>query len=224
MSMITLRNVSKCVKDGENYLQILNGIDLNIDQGDLVSVVGKSGSGKTTLLTILSLLDIDFDGTYIFLDQDIKKLSKKKVFELRSKYIANVFQSFNLIEELSVLENIEMPLGFRGVDKKERQEIALKYLDWVGLASKKDSEIYSLSGGEQQRISLARALSMGSKILLLDEPTGNLDVNTSKEMIDLIIAANKELKITCLIVTHDLEIAKRCDRNIEIKNGALHEE
>lgn len=221
--MIKLINVNKSIQDGNKNLQILKDINLTVSEGDLISIVGKSGSGKTTLLTILSMLDDDYSGQYIFYDNEINKLSKKEIFNLRSGFIANVFQSFNLINELSVIENVELPLGFKGVKKKIRRDIALKYLDWVGLRDKSERKVYYLSGGEQQRVAIARALSMESKILLLDEPTGNLDKNTSEEIIDLILSANNDFNKTCLIVTHDSDIANKCKRNLEISSGVLNE-
>ena len=213
--MIKLINVNKSIKDGNKNLQILKDINLTVSEGDLISVVGKSGSGKTTLLTILSMLDDDYSGQYIFYGNEINKLSEKEIFNLRSGYIANVFQSFNLINELSVIENVELPLGFKGVKKKIRRDIALKYLDWVGLREKSERKVFYLSGGEQQRVE--------SKILLLDEPTGNLDKNTSEEIIDLILSANNDFNKTCLIVTHDSDIANKCKRNLEISSGVLNE-
>lgn len=221
--MIKLINVNKSIKDGNKNLQILKDINLTVSEGDLISVVGKSGSGKTTLLTILSMLDDDYSGQYIFYGNEINKLSEKEIFNLRSGYIANVFQSFNLINELSVIENVELPLGFKGVKKKIRRDIALKYLDWVGLREKSERKVFYLSGGEQQRVAIARALSMESKILLLDEPTGNLDKNTSEEIINLILSANNDFNKTCLIVTHDSDIANKCKRNLEISSGVLNE-
>lgn len=221
--MIKLLNINKSVIDGSLKLDILKNLELNISEKDMIAIIGKSGSGKTTLLNILSLLDLDFEGSYYFNNQNMSNLSKTEIFKLRTKLIGNVFQNFQLIKELNVYQNVELPLGYQGINKKERLTKVYQILETVGLKGREKTAIYKLSGGEQQRVAIARALVTNPKVLLADEPTGNLDFKTSLEIINLFQYLNQKHNMTIVIVTHDLEVANQCHQQFQLENGQLHE-
>lgn len=221
--MIKLLNINKSVIDGSLKLDILKNLELNISEKDMIAIVGKSGSGKTTLLNILSLLDLDFDGNYYFNNQNMLNISKKEIFKLRTKLIGNVFQNFQLIQDLNVYQNVELPLGYQGFSKTERRTKVYQILEIVGLKGRERTDIYKLSGGEQQRVAIARALVTNPKILLADEPTGNLDSKTSFEIIKLFQYLNQKYNMTIVIVTHDLEVAQQCHKKFQLEKGQLHE-
>lgn len=221
--IISMNQINKIVKDGDGELSILKDLSLEVSEGELIAIVGKSGSGKTTLLNIISLIDDLYTGSYELAGSIMSDKPSKELFRYRTELIANVFQNFQLINDLTVIQNVEMPLGYRGIGRKEREEVARAAIEMVGLAGREDSSVYNLSGGEQQRVSVARAIAMKPKILLADEPTGNLDENTSREIIELITKINREQKMTTLIVTHDLDIARICDRTYLLEGGKLHE-
>jgi putative ABC transport system ATP-binding protein len=199
----------------------LKGIDLDISQGDFVSIMGASGSGKSTLLNILGVLDTYDEGEYWLDGKLIKDLSEREAAHLRNRTIGFVFQSFNLLNFKTALENVALPLYYQGVSRKKRNAIALEYLDKVGLKDWADHLPNQLSGGQKQRVAIARALIAKPRVILADEPTGALDSRTSQEVIDLLRDVSKNEGITMIIVTHAPEVAEQTDRIIQIRDGVI---
>lgn len=202
----------------------LNGVNLKIFQGEFVAIVGPSGSGKSTLLNMLGALDIPTTGK-VFIDGiDITSLNSAQLAELRNRKIGFIFQSFNLIPRMNASENIELPLSIRGIPKDERRRRAMKMLDLVGLQSRRLHKPSELSGGEQQRVAVARALVTDPAILLGDEPTGNLDTKNTAAVVALIKKLNKETGKTVIVITHNLEVANEADRIIFLRDGQVEGE
>ena len=218
--MIRLRNINKTYYSA-SPLHVLKGIDLDISQGDFVSIMGASGSGKSTLLNILGVLDTYDEGEYWLDDKLIKDLSEREAAHLRNRTIGFVFQSFNLLNFKTALENVALPLYYQGVSRKKRNAIALEYLDKVGLKDWADHLPNQLSGGQKQRVAIARALIAKPRVILADEPTGALDSRTSQEVIDLLRDVSKNEGITMIIVTHAPEVAEQTDRIIQIRDGVI---
>ena len=218
--MIEIKNLHKSYKMGSNSLHVLKGIDFNVKEGDLVSIMGSSGSGKSTLLNILGILDEADEGSYILDGTPIKNLSEKVAANYRNKFLGFIFQSFNLITYKNAIDNVALPLYYQGVNRKERDEKALHYLEKVGLADWASHLPSELSGGQKQRVAIARALASDPKVLLADEPTGALDTKTSYEVLELIQQINDEGK-TILIVTHEPDIAKMTKRIVDLKDGVI---
>ena len=221
--MIRIENLHKSYPMGNRSLHVLKGLDFNVEEGELVAIMGSSGSGKSTLLNILGMLDNYDEGTYTLGDVLIKKMDETKAAKYRNKFLGFVFQSFNLINYKNALENVVLPLYYQGVSRKEREEKALKYLDDVGLKDWANHLPTELSGGQKQRVAIARAMVGEPKVLLADEPTGALDSNTSKEVMDLIQKINKAGK-TILVVTHEEDIAQMCSRIVRLKDGVIVED
>ena len=221
--MIRIENLHKSYPMGNRSLHVLKGLNFNVEEGELVAIMGSSGSGKSTLLNILGMLDNYDDGSYTLGDVLIKKMDETKAAKYRNKFLGFVFQSFNLINYKNALENVVLPLYYQGVSRKEREEKALKYLDNVGLKDWANHLPTELSGGQKQRVAIARAMVGEPKVLLADEPTGALDSNTSKEVMDLIQKINKTGK-TILVVTHEEDIAQMCSRIVRLKDGVIVED
>ena len=222
-NMIQIKNLHKSYKMGKNSLHVLKGINFNVEEGELVAIMGSSGSGKSTLLNILGMLDSLDSGEYILDNVPIKDLNETKAARYRNKFLGFVFQSFNLINYKSALENVALPLYYQKVPRKERQEKALKYLEQVGLKEWATHLPSELSGGQKQRVAIARAMAAEPKVLLADEPTGALDSTTSYEVMDLIQKINDQGN-TILIVTHEPDIAAMCKRIVHLKDGIIIED
>ena len=221
--MIAIKDLHKSYKIGKNYLHVLKGINLDIGEGDLVAIMGSSGSGKSTLLNILGMLDVADKGSYTLDGVAIKDLDETKAAKYRNKFLGFIFQSFNLINYKTAVENVALPLYYQKVARKERNKKAMEYLAKVGLADWAAHLPSELSGGQKQRIAIARALAAEPKVLLADEPTGALDSTTSYEVMQLIQDINDEGK-TILVVTHEDDIAQMCKRVVVLKDGVIIED
>jgi len=221
MDAIILKNVWKVYKIGETEIYALRDVNLRIKEGEMVGILGPSGSGKSTLVHIIGCMDKPTKGEVYLFGKNILSLKDKDLAELRKKYIGFVFQMFYLFPNMTALENVEIPMIFAGVPKKKRIEKAKELLKAVNLLEKANNLPSQLSGGEQQRVAIARALANDPKIILADEPTGDLDIKSSEIIINLFKKLNKEYGKTVVIVTHDIKIAKNVDRIIVIKKGSI---
>ncbi|WP_417797906.1 ABC transporter ATP-binding protein [Terasakiella pusilla] len=219
--IIELQNICKSYGDGVTGLPVLQGITLQIKQGEMCAVMGASGSGKSTLLNILGLLDRPSSGGYLLEGVDVQKAGSNMLADLRNRKIGFVFQSFNLMPRLSALDNVAHPLLYRGVGKSERRKRAEIELARVGLSERLHHRPNELSGGQRQRVAIARALVGKPSIILADEPTGNLDSASAVEIMDLLEEMNKALGVTLVVVTHDQSIAERCQRCISVRDGKV---
>jgi putative ABC transport system ATP-binding protein len=218
--MIKIEKLHKSYPIGKDSLHVLKGLDLHIKEGEFVAIMGSSGSGKSTLLNIVGLLDNHDEGTYYLNGQKIENLDEKKAAVLRNKFLGFVFQSFNLITYKTAVENVALPLYYQGVGRKERQKIAMQYLDKVGIKERADHLPSELSGGEKQRVAVARALATNPKVVLADEPTGALDSKTSASVMQLLKDINRE-GMTVFVITHEEDIAEQTDRIVRLKDGVI---
>ncbi|GAA0314413.1 ABC transporter ATP-binding protein [Sphingomonas oligophenolica] len=219
--IISLRGVTKIYGEGATAFQALKGVDLDIAQGDLVAVMGASGSGKSTMMNILGCLDVPSAGTFLFRGRHVETLDRDQRALLRRKYLGFVFQGFNLLARTTALENVELPLLYRGDAKKDRHDAAMAALDKVGLAAWWDHTPAELSGGQQQRVAIARAIVTSPDVLLADEPTGNLDSERSVEIMELLSGLNRDSNITVLMVTHEPEMAAFAHTIVHFKDGLV---
>ncbi|MCL7763833.1 ABC transporter ATP-binding protein [Polaribacter sp. Z014] len=218
--MIRIEKLHKSYPIGKDSLHVLKGIDLHIKEGEFVSIMGSSGSGKSTLLNIVGLLDEHDEGDYYLNGQLIKNLNEKKAAILRNKFLGFVFQSFNLISYKTALENVALPLYYKGIARKERMQIALEYLDKVGLKDWENHLPNELSGGQKQRVAIARALVTKPKVVLADEPTGALDSTTTDSVMQLLKDINNE-GMTVFVITHEEEVAEQTKRIVRLKDGLI---
>jgi len=218
--MIEIKKLHKSYPIGKDSLHVLKGIDLHIKEGEFVSIMGSSGSGKSTLLNIVGLLDEHDEGEYYLNGQLIKNLNEKKAAILRNKFLGFVFQSFNLISYKTALENVALPLYYKGIPRKERLKTAMEYLDKVGLKDWANHLPNELSGGQKQRVAIARALVTKPKVVLADEPTGALDSTTTDNVMDLLRDINND-GMTVFVITHEEEVAAQTKRIVRLKDGII---
>ncbi|MEN6624595.1 MAG: ABC transporter ATP-binding protein [Candidatus Sumerlaeia bacterium] len=219
--IIRLQGVTKVYGTGVAEMRALKGIDLEIGQGEFVAIMGPSGSGKSTTMNILGCLDTPTGGKYLFQGIDVGSLTRDQRALLRRQYLGFVFQGFNLLNRTSALENAELPLIYRGVALARRKALAQEALEAVGLKGWEDHKPNELSGGQQQRVAIARAIVTNPRVLLADEPTGNLDSERSREVMDLLTMLNRERNITVLMVTHEPDMAEYATRQIHFKDGHI---
>ena len=221
--MLEIKQLHKSYPIGDSSLHVLKGIDLHVEEGEMVAIMGSSGSGKSTLLNIIGMLDEADSGEYILDGLQIKNLTEKKAALYRNKFLGFIFQSFNLINYKNALENVALPLYYQGMKRKERQELAMFHLEKVGLKEWAHHLPKELSGGQNQRVAIARALAANPKLLLADEPTGALDMTTSYDIMEFIQQLNDEGK-TILMVTHEEDIANMCKRIVRLRDGVIMED
>ena len=222
-SLIELKDINKYYGVGKEKLHVLKSLNMEIEQGEFLMIMGKSGSGKTTLMNSLGFLDRFDDGVYLFNNEEVTHIDENKKSELRNKYMGFIFQQFHLIDSLTIGKNVELPLLYKGnVNKKTREELVLKYLTLVGLEEKIDRHPKELSGGQQQRIAIARALINDPYVIFADEPTGALDSETGIQIMNILKELNKQGK-TIIMVTHDVDLVDYATRVIKIKDGVIWE-
>ena len=222
--MLVVDRLSHSFLNGTETTPVLSGISFIVEQGEMVALLGSSGSGKSTLLNLMAGLMKPTEGSILIAGRAIEKMSENELAVFRRNHIGFIFQSYELIPHLTVRENVELPLVFQGVKKKTRREKAMTLLTRVGLAEKAELFPSQLSGGQQQRVSIARSLITEPAVVFADEPTGNLDTKTEAEILDLLLELNRNLNITFVIVTHELEVARRAQRVIRLRDGRLEEE
>jgi putative ABC transport system ATP-binding protein len=221
--MIRLEEIYKIYNAGENEVRAIDGISLEIRENEMAAIIGQSGSGKTTCMNIIGCLDVPTSGKYYLKGQDVSSLKDDELAEIRNKTLGFIFQQYNLIPKLNVLENVELPLVYKGIHEKERYEIAAEALKKVGIEDKISSMPSQLSGGQQQRVSIARALAGKPAIILADEPTGALDTKTGREVLEFLQQLNEEGN-TIVLITHDMGVAERAKRIIRISDGRIVED
>ena len=221
MALIELKNLTKTYGSGDHLFQALKGINLNINDGEFVALMGPSGSGKSTTMNITACLDTPTSGSYLFKDVAVESLSNRQRTLLRRNYLGFIFQGFNLLSRTSARENVELPLIYRGDTPKSRRIAAEKALEKVGLLNWKNNHPNQLSGGQQQRVAIARAIVTEPSVLLADEPTGNLDSKNSKDIMSLLSSLNQDLGITVVMVTHETEMAEYASRIVHFLDGSI---
>ena len=221
MALIALSNISKSYVTGDVTTPVLHGIDLQVQKGDYLAMMGPSGSGKSTLMNLLGLLDRADGGSYHLGGNEVTTLSASQHAEVRNKTIGFVFQSFNLLKRMNVLENVALPLLYAGISRSDAKLRAQALLDQVGLAALGHRMPNQLSGGQQQRVAIARALVNSPPVLLADEPTGNLDTATTEEVLGVIDLLNREQGLTIIVVTHEIDVAQHAKRLVRLKDGRI---
>lgn len=220
--MIELKNICKSFTLGGEEVKALDNVSFSVKKGEFVSIIGPSGSGKSTLMNILGLLDVADKGEYILDDIKIKNANDNTLAEIRNKKIGFIFQNFNLLSKLNAIENVQVPLMYRGIKHENSKKIAYEYLEKVGLKGREKHLPTQLSGGQQQRVAIARALAGKPEIILADEPTGALDSKTSNELMEVLQKLNKEGQ-TIILITHDINVAKKAHRIVRIADGKIYE-
>ena len=218
--LIKVRDLCKVYNPGENEVRALDHVDLSIDKGELVGIIGHSGSGKSTLMNMLGCLDVPTSGNYYLNGKDVSNMTDDELSDVRNVEIGFIFQGFNLIPNLTAKENVELPLIYRGVSKKEREELAVELLKAVGLEHRMDHKPSEMSGGQQQRVAIARAIAARPPVILADEPTGNLDSRSTQEIMEVLKELHRSGR-TVILITHDDEIAAQVNRVIRIKDGKV---
>ena len=219
-ALVQIEDLSKIYNPGENEVRALDHVNLEIEDQEFVAIIGHSGSGKSTLMNMLGCLDVPTSGTYRLHGKDVSDLSDDELSDIRNKEIGFIFQGFNLIQNLTALENVELPLIYRKVPKAKREELAVNALEKVGLGHRMDHRPAQMSGGQQQRVAIARAIAQAPPIILADEPTGNLDSTSTEEIMQILKDLHKEGR-TVILITHDNDIAKQAPRRIMIKDGKV---
>nr|WP_263314713.1 ABC transporter ATP-binding protein [Mammaliicoccus sp. Marseille-Q6498] len=222
--MIELQDINRHFKNGDKENHILKDINIKINEGEFIAIMGPSGSGKSTLINILGFIDRGYEGNYLFCNENYKEVSDNKLAHIRNKTVGFVFQNFKLIQNNTILENVSIPLLYSGCSAQERKERVIKALHDVGLYDKEMLVPNKLSGGQQQRVAIARAVVNQPKFIIADEPTGALDSKTSKDIIDLFLKLNKDYKTTIIMVTHDRKVAEQANRIIHILDGRVQKE
>lgn len=223
MHLIDVRDVYKIYNPGENQVNALDGVSITIDEGEFVAIIGQSGSGKSTLMNMLGLLDVPTSGEYYINGKLVEDLTDDEMSIIRNEEIGFIFQGFNLISSLTALENVELPLVYRGMKKEERREISKAALERVGLGPRMHHLPAEMSGGQQQRVAVARAIAARPPVILADEPTGNLDTKSTKEVMAILHELKDEGR-TVIVITHDNEIAEEAERVIRIRDGKVVED
>lgn len=219
-ALVEIRDICKVYNPGENEVRALDHVDLMIHENEFVAIIGQSGSGKSTLMNMLGCLDVPTSGTYMLHDKDVSHMSDDELSDIRNKEIGFIFQGFNLIANLTAIENVELPLIYRGVSRRERMRLSETALNKVGLEKRKTHKPSEMSGGQQQRVAIARAIAQAPPIILADEPTGNLDSGSSKEIMEILKGLHEEGR-TVILITHDNDIAAQAKRVIKIKDGRI---
>lgn len=222
--MIDLKNINRHFKNGNETNHILKDINIHINEGEFISIMGPSGSGKSTLINILGFIDRGYEGEYLFNNHNYKKSSDNNLADIRNKTVGFVFQNFKLIQNNTILENVSVPLIYNGMKSKERKDKVLAILHDVGLYDKEDLLPNKLSGGQQQRVAIARSIINDPKFIIADEPTGALDSKTSQDIMELFVKLNQEKQTTMIMVTHDRQVAEKADRVIHILDGRVQRE
>jgi len=222
-ALIEIQDMCKTYNPGENEVRALDHIDLTINSGEFVAIIGQSGSGKSTLMNMLGCLDIPTSGTYILNSEDVSKLIDNELSDIRNRQIGFIFQGFNLIANLTAFENVELPLIYRGISKHKRKELSLEALEKVGLTNRINHKPSEMSGGQQQRVAIARAIAQAPPIILADEPTGNLDSASTTEIMEILKGLYNSGS-TVILITHNNEIAYQAKRIIKIKDGKIEED
>lgn len=219
-ALVEIRDMSKIYNPGENEVKALDHVSLTIQKGEFVAIIGQSGSGKSTLMNMIGCLDVPTEGTYILNGQDVSRLKDDELSDIRNREIGFIFQGFNLIPNLTARENVELPLIYRGVSQKERHELSERALTTVGLKNRMNHKPSEMSGGQQQRVAIARAIAQAPPVILADEPTGNLDSASSKEIISVLKQLHEDGR-TVILITHDNDIAAQAKRVVRIMDGKV---